>query len=413
MSAAEKLEAFAGDIEQACIFLARLGKGFSFQTFSDSRHQRASMARVLHGSLTQHGATLARLNAQGAGVFVMVNDGDGRARKASNVQRVRACFADLDGAPLAPVQAFQLQPHIVVESSPGRWHAYWLTDDTPLELFKPMQQAIARRFDADPKVCDLSRVMRLPGFFHNKGKPFLSRVIAQHYCAPYPHATMCEAFGPVVPYKATAVPRRTLAEVIPEGERNDTLFNLARGLVRNGLDPSAVNQRIQRINATRCRPQLCASEVDTIAARASAYGSQGFDRLPHALTDSLVWLSLPPAACVIVLAFYRRFDGFNNGRLCVPWSDFEGTHGMANSGCFYKHLRRIVNAGILIRTVTSRRTQTGTTPALYAIADDYAPVSRSPQNVPSADSSDSTIKQITALGGLKASKVSDTHGTQA
>jgi len=413
MSAAEKLGVFAVDMEQARMFLARLGSGFSFQTFNDSRHQRAGMARVLHGTLAQHGTALARSNSNGAGVFVMVNAGDGKARKTSNVQSVRAYFADLDGAPLAPVQAFPLQPHIIVESSPGRWHAYWLTTGAPLDLFKPMQQAIARRFGADIKVCDLPRVMRVPGFFHNKSKPFLSRVVAQHDGAPYSHAVMAKAFGLTLPDKAPPVVRQTLPDVIPEGDRNDTLFKLACGLVRKGHDPAAVNQRLQHTNAKRCQPPLCASEVDTIATNASAYGSQGYDRLPHALTDSPIWSKLPPAACVIVLAFYRRFDGFNNGRLCVPWSDLKGKHGMANSGSFYAHLRRIVNAGILVQTVTSRRTQTGTTPALYAIADAYKPPSRSALSAPSANCSESTIKQITALESLSAPNALNVQGIQA
>ena len=413
MRAAEKLGAIAVDMEQARLFLAMLGASLTFQTFDESGGKRLILNRILQGNLSQHSSTLARLNDQGAGVFVMVNVGDGKGRKASNVQSVRAYFADLDGAPLAPVQAFPLQPHIIVESSPGRWHAYWLTDGAPLDLFQSMQKAIAQRFGADPKVCDLPRVMRVPGFFHNKSERFLSRLVARHDGPPYSHAAMAEAFGLTLPDKAASAIRRTLPEFILEGDRNETLFNLACGLVRKGHDPAAVNQRLQQTNAKRCRPPLCASEVDTIATNASAYGSQGFDRLPHALTDSVIWSKLPPAACVIVLAFYRRFDGFNNGRLCVPWSDLKGKHGMANSGSFYAHLRRIVNAGILVKTVTSRRTQTGTAPALYAIAGAYKPGSRSAVSAPSADCSDSTIKQITALEGLRGSKASDMRGIQA
>jgi hypothetical protein len=406
----------AVDLEQACAFLARLGYGFTFQTFDESGRQRKSLTRTLHGNLSEHADTLARLNVQGAGVFVMVNAGDGKARKASNVRAVRAVFADLDGAPLAPVRAFDLAPHIIVESSPGRWHAYWLTDDLPLEQFKPLQQAIASRFASDPKVCDLPRVMRLPGFLHNKGEPFLSRVIEQHDMPRYPLAALVEAFGAVAADTAPAVvkaPARVLPDVIPEGKRNSALFDLAFGLVRRGIPATGVKDRMQAMNVKLCRPPLCSTEVDAIAARASAYGSQGFDRLPHALTDSAVWASLPPAACVIVLAFFRRYDGFNNGSLCVPWSDFAGQHGMTNSGSFYAHLRRIVNAGILIRTVDSRRTQTGTAPARYAIADAYLPVSRSALSAPSAECSDSTVKQITALGSLKTLPATDTHGAQA
>lgn len=395
MGAAEKWDVPAIDLDAARAFLARLGSGFTFQTFDETGGKRGALNRVLHGDLTQHAAALARLNQQGAGVFVMVNAGDGKARKAGNVQAVRAVFADLDGAPLAPVRAADLVPHAIVESSPGRWHAYWLADGVPLEQFKPLQQAIAARFASDPKVCDLPRVMRLPGFLHNKGEPFLSRIIEQHGKSPYPYAAIVAwlGFGEAsndAPAPARIAPARKLAGIIPKGERNSTLFALARGLVNRGIGPQGVNDRLQRMNAERCQPPLCASEVDAIAAHANGYGSQGFAKLPHALMDSPQWRALPAASLAIVLAFYRQFDGSNNGRLCVPWSDFKGKHGINTSGCFYRHLRRAVSAGFLIQTATPRSTQTGRTPAMYAIPNEY--LSLSLKTAPCAWSQNRTAK---------------------
>ena len=101
-------------------------------------------------------------------MFVTVNATTGGRRKAADVERVRAMFADLDGAPLDPVLACDLEPHVVVESRPGRFHAYWIVEGLPLDQFTPVQKAIARRFGGDPKVCDLPRVMRMPGFWHQK-----------------------------------------------------------------------------------------------------------------------------------------------------------------------------------------------------------------------------------------------------
>ena len=166
MGAAEKLTVTAPD--EARVFLdylrAHSGGAITFQTFDESGRNRGDMVRVLHGDLDLHAGTLAKLNTQGAGIFAMVNRGDGKGRTSANVQSVRAYFADLDGAPLAPVKASTLKPHLLIESSPNRWHAYWLVVDAPLDRFKTVQQAIAERFNADPKVCDLPRVMRLPGF---------------------------------------------------------------------------------------------------------------------------------------------------------------------------------------------------------------------------------------------------------
>jgi hypothetical protein len=166
---------------------------------------------------------------------------------------------------------------------------------------------------------------------------------------------------------------RTLAGGISKGERNSTLFALARGLVNRGITPQGVNERLQRMNAERCQPPLCASEVDAIATHASGYGSQGFAQLPHVLLDSPQWRALPAASVAIVLAFYRRFDGSNNGRLCVPWSDFNGQHGIDSSRRFYDYLRRAVSAGFLIQTAEPRNGQTGRVPAMYAIPEQYLP----------------------------------------
>lgn len=156
---------------------------FTFQTFDDKKTRKDNrLARVFHGTLDEHAAVLIKLQVQGAGVFVMVNRGDGvvypgtkTCRTARNVVAVRALIADLDGAPLGPVQ--DSQPDIVVESSPDRWHAYWLTHDCPLAEFPKTQQRIAAKFGADPKVSDLPRVLRLPGFFHLKDRPFQTRMI--------------------------------------------------------------------------------------------------------------------------------------------------------------------------------------------------------------------------------------------
>lgn len=140
---------------------------FTFQTFDDRRDKRPEMVRVYHGTLEQHHAKLKRLNDDGAGIFFCVNQTDLQGREASNVIRVRALFVDLDGAPLEPVVAWR-KPHITVESSPGKWHVYWLVRDFSLDDFKRAQQWLIAKFNSDNQVCDLPRVMRVPGYFHKK-----------------------------------------------------------------------------------------------------------------------------------------------------------------------------------------------------------------------------------------------------
>jgi len=171
------------------------GSLLTWQTFDDDKtRRRKALARILNGTLKAHAETLAKLQAQGAGVFITVNECGGKGRGTEMVVKVRALFVDLDGAPLEPVQNGPLAPHIVVESSPGRWHAYWLVSDCPLEEFEELQKALAARFSGDPSVCDLPRVMRVPGFLHQKGEPFRSRLLRATEGA-YTVADFRAAFG--------------------------------------------------------------------------------------------------------------------------------------------------------------------------------------------------------------------------
>ena len=158
--------------EHKRIFLSYFPGQNTFQTFDDSPLKKRHLSKIYH---THNPMNLDAKNNQGAGIFLTINETDGKGRSIKNITRVRAVFADLDGAPLAPVLKYN--PSMVVESSPGKYHAYWMTDSVPLDHFTNIQKAIAWKFQSDPKICDLARVMRIPGFYHCKADSFLSRVL--------------------------------------------------------------------------------------------------------------------------------------------------------------------------------------------------------------------------------------------
>ena len=157
-----------------------LGKFHTFQTFDDSARKRPELVRTLHGTLEEHQEELLDLNMKGAGIFFTVNETDGKGRKKENIIRVRAFFADFDTVDfdrpkkLATGAMGFLPASVVIESSPGKHHAYWILDDGECALneFSTIQKRIAHILGSDPKVCDLARVMRVPGFIHHKGEPF-------------------------------------------------------------------------------------------------------------------------------------------------------------------------------------------------------------------------------------------------
>jgi hypothetical protein len=174
----------------AAQFLRLLDPGaaaHAFRTFSDKRESSRVLARKFYGPFDQCAAALQRFNEKGAGVFAVINETDGQDCKTENIIRVRAVFVDLDGAPLQPVQAARLKPHMIVESSPGKWHAYWRVTGMALDDFKPVQEALIAAFDGDKQITALAGVMRLPGFYHRKtDEPFLVRIVEAHDTPPYP-----------------------------------------------------------------------------------------------------------------------------------------------------------------------------------------------------------------------------------
>jgi len=165
----------------------------TFQTFSDKQGSETP-AKVHHGAVCSLTKKLLAQNQKGAGIFMMINEGDQQGRKAENVIQVRALFADFDGADYRPATEL-LTPHLVVETSPGKYHLYWIVNDCPLEEFSPVQKSIASRFGSDPSVHDLSRVMRVPGFLHQKSEPFMVRIIESNTIPPYGNAEVSSALG--------------------------------------------------------------------------------------------------------------------------------------------------------------------------------------------------------------------------
>lgn len=168
---------------------------FTFQTFADCKTNNASyLTRILHGTFDEHHAELLRLNQQGAGIFFTVNETDGRGRSGTNITKVRAVFVDLDGAPLNAVYDSPLEPHIIIQSSQGKYHVYWIVEEVEFDQFSNIQKILAKQFQGDAKVCDLPRVMRLPGFHHRKSEPYLTHVIQENHHQSYGVEQFMSAF---------------------------------------------------------------------------------------------------------------------------------------------------------------------------------------------------------------------------
>ena len=163
--------------QAAAEFLQCLGgDSFVFQTFDDSKNKNKALSRVLIGSYEQHESALIERNEKGAGIFVQSNRGDDRGK--DHITGIRSLFVDLDDPSTAKesilaIKEFMPKPTAIVNSSPGKYHIYWKVLDCPVANFKKMQVMLATRFNTDLAMGNLDRVMRLPGFKHQKDEPFL------------------------------------------------------------------------------------------------------------------------------------------------------------------------------------------------------------------------------------------------
>ena len=227
-----------------------------FRTIQDYSDTRKRPPIKFRGSLSHHGQSLATRALQGDGVFLIVNECDGEGQKAENVVGIRALFADLDGVPLSNVSRITLPPTITVQTSPDKYHVYWVCDDIPTSEFKGLQQRIAKLIGSDPAVCDLPRCMRLPGFVHQKDPehPHAVSIVSLHPDNRYSFGDIQTALRQAEEaYCQTATSRTahkfySLDRGHPDGERTHALTSLAGTLINKGFDDDEALKKLKEWN---------------------------------------------------------------------------------------------------------------------------------------------------------------------
>ena len=169
------------DKNQAFRFLRQIdakARAFTFQTFKEKGNKSPDVfARIIHASSL---AALRQEHELGAGVYLTVNQTDGEGRAIDHIVRVRAVWEEddegYDGA-------FPLAPSMIIESSPGHFHRYWLVADTwPVDAqgradFAAVMERMVESYGSDKSAKDISRVLRVPGFLHRKADPFMVRIV--------------------------------------------------------------------------------------------------------------------------------------------------------------------------------------------------------------------------------------------
>jgi hypothetical protein len=145
-------------------------------------------------------AQLHKENENNYGIFFCVNEIDRRQdpqrqRTSKMLKNIRAIWADDDEVRPEPRMDFPLSPNIVVETSKGKYHYYWLTHTKEIEQWGKVMNYIALTYNTDGNAKDLVRVLRVPDFFHKKHEPFKCRAYLGDNTL-YPWEEIIAAFPP-------------------------------------------------------------------------------------------------------------------------------------------------------------------------------------------------------------------------
>ena len=212
----------------------------TFQTFDDNKtkgaKRRNDLTRIIHGSFVEVEEQLNALQRKGAGVYLMINEGDLKGRREGNVQKVLCYFYDEDKGirPNPPIK-----PTVIIASKNGKSHGYFkVQGHASLESFSEIQKSISSALSTDPSVSDLSRVMRLPGSYHLKdpNNPFLV-VIDEENLVAYTEGEVVNAFAGQKQPKAAEIDLRSRSSVneSPTKSTTDAVRNylFEKGIYKN------------------------------------------------------------------------------------------------------------------------------------------------------------------------------------
>ena len=244
-------------------------ENFVFQTFADNPGRKdKTLTRVLYGTLDEHAAELTRLNQKGAGVFVLVNHSKNGRRRIADITHARAIFREADAPDLPPLP---MEPHFVIETSPGKRHEYLVIEPTEdLDKWDRIMARMVEDFGSDPNAKDRARVLRLAGFYHLKdpARPHLVKIVQENGGLPYTLEQVARHVPPLIKNAKAAAP---VGETITEGARNAKLTSLAGSMRRRGASEDAILAALAEENRHRCVPPLGDEEVEQIAGSIAKY----------------------------------------------------------------------------------------------------------------------------------------------
>ena len=239
---------------------------------------------------------LHRLNADNCGIYFAVNGGNNDTQTRT-INKCRAQFMEIDekkdenGRPLLDadghkiimpfeeqlqiIRQFALEPSIIVRTRKSL-HTYWLLSEGSIKNFRKVQLQLVAHFGSDPALQNESRVMRLPGFNHCKGKPVPVQVIKFDPDIKYTQQELANLLPPPAKRERTELPELTdnspgLVETA--GGRNNALLKKGGALRRIGCNADEIAEELRYTNSTFAEP-LPEKELNTCIKQALKYNAE-------------------------------------------------------------------------------------------------------------------------------------------
>lgn len=212
---------------------------------------RVSLARV---------AEIARRLAPSEEVFFGCSIFAGMRRWESQAIRFYFLYADCDAG---TIPAALPPPSIVIRTSSGRFHAFWLLHE-PIDRFcaVDLNRRIALACGADPTGCDATQVLRIPQTINHKYA--VKPIVMVEVWAP-DHTYRPEDFGHLpAPTSTVSWSRTQGSEQIAEGERNIALHALGRSMRFHRAGEVAIRAALIAANEGQCDPPIGQDEVEAI-----------------------------------------------------------------------------------------------------------------------------------------------------
>jgi hypothetical protein len=140
------------------------------------------------------------MNCQGWNIYItpsVLKTGAVRRTKADFAPEQDIIYIDADSKQvMEKVRAKYPYPTLVVKTSIGHYHIYWkLTEKISIEEQESIMKHLAKDIGADPAATDVSRVLRLPGFWHKSKDNTVDIVFSRAEKVNY------KSFRPILSYQ--------------------------------------------------------------------------------------------------------------------------------------------------------------------------------------------------------------------